>query len=202
MKKLASKLKPLIVLLLVIVIGGLGVYYVWAGFYTVPDSYDDSTKIAEHWRSTTTVGSLKISDKVCDNDEWLCAASAICANDSDDGDYIIVYRGALVTRTQNFTCTDPYCVSGKYSSDNTLDFSTYLTRDYCKSLGGRQATYDELVCIHDNIDNLGGSGHYPSAYYWHATMSGAPVNCYNVNTGGGAGCSASNSQYFVCVMGW
>ena len=202
MKIILSKIKPLLIPLLSIIIGVMGSYYAVAQIYNAPDSYNDSTKIAEHWRSTTTAGSLTMEDKVCDSDNWYCTASTTCESELDDGDYIIVYSGALVARTQNFTCTDPYCVSGKYSADNTLDFSTYLTRDYCKSLGGRQATYNELVCIHNNIDDFGGSGHYPSAYYWHATMSGAPVNCYDVNTGGGAGCSASGSRYFVCVMGW
>ncbi len=195
MKKLLAKLKTPVIFLLLVAIAGIGVYVV---AQNISDSYDDSTNIEANWRLDVSGGEIKLDKKECDNSDWFCIASTTCASDMDDGDYIIVYR-SHESKT-SLACAAPQCEGGNYVADNTVDFSGIPARDYCKSIGGRLPTFDEMVCIHNNIDDFGTASNWTSAYYYLSTSGGS--NVYNVVSGSSASGVMYTSRPVLCVMGW
>ncbi len=178
---------------------------------SVIDSFNDQTKIAATWNlSTSTPGEIKLADKSCEITLWFCSASTTCANTLGDGDYIIVAQGdattSLAWKTANTACGQPQCSMGggqdgdQLKADNTLNFGSYPARNYCKAIGGRLPTIDELECMYTNRASFGSFG---SGYYWSSTE-------YSVTGARGVDFSDGSSYYnnktfagYVrCVRGW
>mgnify|MGYP000710612679 CR=1 FL=1 len=177
----------------------------------VADSFNDQTKIAATWNiSTSTPGELKLADKSCDIFNWFCSASTTCANTLGDGDYIIVKQGdansSLAWKTANTACNQPHCsINGgqngdNLKADNTLNFSNYPARNYCKSIGGRLPTITELQCIYANRASFGSFG---SGNYWSSTEdSGTYARNVNFTDGSVNDNSKTGMSYVRCVKGW
>jgi hypothetical protein len=205
-----KKLKKLLIVLIAIIAGTAGVYYVIAG--TVSDSYDDDTKIAAVWRvSTSTSGEIKLASKECEVTEWFCSASTTCANYAGDGDYIIVAQSDAPTtkqwKTANTSCDRPECgADGPQNdddlvNDNTVDFTDYPARDYCKSIGARLPTRDELSCMYMNRASFGNS--FGASYYWSSTENSETSAWYrNFSTGSEDNDGKTSTNYVRCVRGW
>ena len=204
-----KKLKSLLILLIAVSAIAVGTYYVIAG--TVTDTYDNDNKIADSWNiSTSTTGEIKLADKTCEATSWFCSASTTCANYAGDGDYIIVAQGdapsELEWKTANTACDQPHCsINGgqdgdNLKADNTLDFTDYPARDYCKSIGARLPTIDELSCIYTNRASFGS---FEAGLYWSSTEN-SETNARNVNFTSGSVTyyNKTNDYYVRCVRGW
>jgi hypothetical protein len=200
--KLTKKATILFITAAAVLAGGA---YVVAQLST--DTYDDDSKIAASWNiSTSTPGQITLKDKACNASDWFCTASTTCANTLGDGDYIIVYQtDAPTTRTWKSAatlCLPPQCDSGTYTltADNTVDFTAYSARDYCKSIGGRLPTITELSCIYTNKASFGtfGTGNYWSAMEY----SGLNASYVNFLSGAVANLNKTVSHSVRCVRGW
>ncbi len=208
MKKL-KKLKFTTVFVLVVAAAALGYLFVRA--QTVTDSYNNDNLIAATWNiSTSTSGEIKLAGKTCNVTDWFCSASTTCANYLGDGNYIIVAQGdapsSKAWKTSATACDRPHCsIDGgqngdNLKADNTLDFTDYPARDYCKSIGGRLPTIDELECIYNNRASFGSFG---AGYYWSSTEY-SETNARGVGFSSGSVLSNNKtSTYYVrCVFGW
>jgi hypothetical protein len=178
---------------------------------SVIDSFNDQTKIAATWNvSTSTAGEIKLASKSCDIFTWFCSASTTCADFLGDGHYVIVAQGdapsSKLWKSAATPCDQPQCgINGgqtgdNLKADNTLNFTDYPARDYCKSIGGRLPTIDELECIYNNRTSFGS---FEAGSYWSSTeYSGASAWHYNWP---GANRNTNNKDYdsYVrCVKGW
>ena len=206
MKNMKKKLIPFFALVL---FGVVGVYVL---AQTVSDTFDNDDKISAVWNiSTSTSGELKLASKECEVTDWFCSASTTCANYAGDGDYIIVSQSdAPATKqwkTSADACDRPECgADGAQDNDNltnsnTVDFTDYPARDYCKSIGGRLPTRDELACIYTNRSSFGNN--FGDNYYWSGTESSETrvwdryFGSESETTGG-----KTESSYLRCVRGW
>ena len=204
-----KKLKPLLITVISISLVAVGAYYVIAG--TVSDSYDNDNKIADSWNiSTSTVGEIKLATKTCEVTDWFCSASTTCANYAGDGDYIIVAQGDAPSdkqwKTANTACNQPHCsINGgqngdNLKADNTLDFTDYPARDYCKSIGGRLPTIDELQCIYTNRASFGS---FEAGNYWSSTEYSETYARFVYFSSGSVNSNGkTNDGYVRCVIGW
>lgn len=208
MKHFKSKISIVSVLALVGA-GIIGIYFVVA--QTVTDTYDNDNKIESAWNiSTSTSGQLQLASKTCDVTDWFCSASTTCANYAGDGDYIIVAQadasGSKQWKTVGSDCDQPEC--GKDGgqvdnlvNDNTVDFTDYPARDYCKSIGARLPTIDELSCIYTNRTTFGDN--FSTGNYWSGTeYSGANARYVNFSDGSVIDNHKANSYSVRCVRGW
>ena len=204
-----KKLKKISIFVLVITFGAIGSYYVIAGIVT--DSYADDSKVANTWNtSTSTSGEIKLEAKSCDFFNWHCTASTTCASELEDGDYIIVGRedapSTLAWKTSRTSCDIPQCgidagQDDNLVEDNTIDFTDYPARDYCKSIGARLPTYNETECMYNNQTSFGDnfinsyyatSREYDTDEYWsNNIVTSAHLSPYKD--------SVSNVR---CVKGW
>jgi hypothetical protein len=177
---------------------------------SVIDSFNDQTKIADTWRiSTSTLGQIQIAAKDCNILTWFCLASTTCPNYLDDGAYIIVAQDDATTtrkwKTVNTDCGQPQCGNNggqdNFKADNTLSFASYPARDYCKSIGGRLPTIDELECIYNNRASFGS---FVSGDYWSSTeYSATNAWYYRFSLGTPYYTFYKSSDYYVrCVLGW
>ncbi len=205
-----KKFKPLLILLIIIVVGVVGVYFVIA--QTVSDTYDNDNKISAVWNiSTSTSGQIKLASKTCDALDWFCSASTTCINHAGDGDYIIVAQanasGQKQWKTANTACDKPECGADDGQNgddlvnDNTVDFTDYPARDYCKSIGARLPTRSELSCMWTYRATFGNN--FESGHYWSSTET-SDMNAWtrsfvtdseNLN-------NKTTSYYVRCVFGW
>ena len=202
--------KKILIALSALAILAVGGYYAWAA--SVSDSYDNLTKIAGVWNvSTSTAGELKLAPKTCDIFTWYCSASTTCANTAGDGRYIIVAQADASSskqwKTTNTACDKPQCNANggqdgdKLKSNNLINFTNYPARDYCKSIGARLPTKEELNCMYTNRATFGnnfGSGSYWSStedsdsFAWYQAFPSGTQNSFN----------KTNSNYVRCVRGW
>lgn len=186
----------------------------WALFafaQSVVDSFNDSTKVAATWQTTvnTGVGTVTLQTKTCSTTQWFCSEATRCTNDLGDGSYILVSQGTTTTyswKTSNTLCAQPQCLglpSGYtiLKADNTLDFSLYPARNYCKSIGGRLPTLVELQCIYTNLANFGNN--FGTNRYWSSLeISGIDAEVVNFSTGGSSTYNKTNAISVRCVRGW
>lgn len=191
-------------------VGAIGIYFVVA--QTVTDTYDNDTKIKSAWNiSTSTSGEIKLASKTCEVTDWFCSASTTCANYAGDGDYIIVAQadapGTEQWKTANTACDRPECgADGGQSgdnlvNDNTVDFTDYPARDYCKSIGARLPTIDELFCIYTNRTTFGDN--FGAGFYWSSTESSETSARYVYFPSGSVSYYSKTGDYSVrCVFGW
>ncbi len=205
-----KKFKSLIILLAVVSFGALGAYFVIA--QTVTDTYDNDNKIADSWNiSTSTSGEIKLASKTCDTFNWYCSASTTCANYAGDGDYIIVAQadalGQEQWKTANTACDRPECGADggqdgdELVTDNTVDFTDYPARDYCKSIGARLPTIDELECMYINRVTFGDN--FGAGLYWSATEnSGLNARHVSFSSGNSSNSNKASAYYVRCVFGW
>ena len=209
MKHFKSKIS-LISLLALISVGIVGTYFVIA--QTVTDTYDNDNKIETVWNiSTSTSGEIKLASKTCEVTDWFCSASTTCANYAGDGDYIIVAQadapGSEQWKTANTACDRPECgADGGQSgddlvNDNTVDFTIYPARDYCKSIGARLPTRDELSCMYTNRATFGDN--FGVGYYWSSTED-SETSAYSRSFSSGSEDSNNKTYdfYVRCVRGW
>jgi hypothetical protein len=179
---------------------------------SVIDSFNDQTKIAATWNlSTTTPGEIKLAAKTCDIFSWFCSASTTCANTLGDGHYIIVAQSdattSLAWKTAGTACNQPQCgINGgqdgdNLKADNTLNFASYPARNYCKAIGGRLPTIDELECIYDNQASFGS---FEAGYYWSSTeASVTDAWSYYFPGADRTNYTGKTDDYYVrCVRGW
>lgn len=205
-----KKFKSLIILLFIISFGAIGVYFVIA--QTVTDTYDNDNKIADSWNiSTSTSGEIKLASKTCDVFDWYCSASTTCANYAGDGDYIIVAQADASSskewKTTTTACDRPECGADggqdgdDLVNDNTIDFTDYPARDYCKSIGARLPTIDELECMYTNRATFGDN--FGADYYWSSTED-SDTNAWSVDFSSGSShtTNKTSSYYVRCVFGW
>ena len=207
-----EKLKKISIILLVLTLGAAGAYYVIASIVT--DSYVDDSGITDSWNiSTSTPGELTIEDRSCDFFEWNCTASTTCSNHSGDGDYILVARNDAPTTKQwsSGDCNRPQCsIDGMQSSDyfvtdNTVDFTNFPARDYCKSIDARLPTDVELACILNNNTSFGSN--FSAGSYWSSRegyQTGAwHYEAYRCFLPGSCNAGDRLMAYNVrCVKGW
>ena len=207
-----EKLKKISIIVLVLILGGVGAYYVIASIVT--DSYVDDSGIADSWNiSTSTLGEVTVKDRSCDFFEWGCTASTICANDAGDGDYILVARNDAPTvkvwGTHN--CDRPECgidgmqIDDTFVNDNTVDFTDHPARDYCKSIDARLPTRVELACILSNPTSFGDN--FSTGSYWSSSEGccGGPNYYYAYRCALPGSCTMGNREAGLnvrCVKGW
>jgi len=113
------------------------------------DSFTDTSRVSDTWQVEvdTSAGQVKLSERSCDSDVWICASDDVCENDYGDGEYILVasttITGTKQWKTSNTNCDLPECgQDGAQSTDNlvadnTVSFSDYPARAACKNIGGR-----------------------------------------------------------------
>jgi len=210
MKNIKQLKLPIIAIVVTAVVGVVSIYFVIA--QTVTDTYDNDNKTESVWNiSTSTAGEIRLAAKTCNVTDWFCSASTTCANYAGDGDYIIVAQadapGSEQWKTTNTACDRPECgADGGQSgdnlvNDNTVDFTLYPARDYCKSIGARLPTRDELSCMYTNRatfgDNFGAGSYWSSAevsvtYARHVNFSDGNANVLN----------KTGSFAVRCVQGW
>ncbi len=202
-----KKIIPFLVIIFVVVVG---VYYVIA--QTVIDTYDNDNKIASVWNiSTSTSGEIKLASKTCEVTNWYCSASTTCANYAGDGDYIIVAQSDASTtkawKTANTACDRPECGADggqdgdDLVNDNTVDFTSYPARDYCKSIGARLPTIDELECMYTNRVTFGDN--FGAGFYWSATeYSETYARSVYFSSGNSSTSNKTDDYYVRCVFGW
>jgi hypothetical protein len=210
-----KKIKIPIIIFLVGAAAATGYLFVRAHY--IADSFDDSSKIAAVWNvSTSTPGEVKLAEKSCDDLNWFCNASTTCANFLGDGSYIIVSQSDAPStkqwKTANTACDQPQCgINGGQSgdnlkADNTLTFgATYPAREYCKSIGGRLPTIDELECVYNNSGGRGANvfGSFAAGHYWSSTEhSEAYAWLYHFTGAYRLNSSKTYSYYVRCVRGW
>jgi len=200
-----------------VVVISLAIVFGWHRFgafaQSVVDSFTDSSKIAATWQATvdTGAGEVKAAQKTCDAFTWYCAQSTVCADTLGDGTYIIVAQAdAPATKTwknANTNCDKPQCGADggqdgdNLKADNTLSFTSYPARDYCKSIGGRLPTKTELNCIYTNRATFGNN--FASSNYWSSTEYSTTSAWYQYFSTGGQGYSNKTSSLYVrCVRGW
>ncbi len=204
-----KKIRVLLTFLALTTIFVFGAYVI---AQTVSDTYDNDNKIASTWNiSTSTSGEIKLASKECKVTDWFCSASTTCANYAGDGDYIIVAQSdAPATKqwkTANTACDRPECgADGPQNdddlvNDNTVDFTDYPARDYCKSIGARLPTRDELSCMYTNRATFGDN--FGANYYWSSTENSETTAwSRNFSTGSEASSNKTNTDYVRCVRGW
>jgi hypothetical protein len=185
---------------------------IYVSAQTVIDSYNDQSKISGTWNvSTSTAGEIQLLPRTCDILNWYCTASTTCANFAGDGDYIIVAQAdastTLAWKNANTACDRPQCgADGAQSSDNLeesnlIDFSSYPARNYCKSIGARLPTREELSCMYTNRASFGNN--FASASYWSATENSASNAWYrDFGTGTDYYAPKPGSLHIRCVRGW
>jgi hypothetical protein len=184
--------------------------YVYA--QSVTDTFNDASKIADTWNTVvaTSTGVVKLDLKSCDSYGWFCSASTTCANTLGDGDYIIVAQEdattSLAWKTANTACEKPQCSMGggqdgdNLKADNTLNFATYPARNYCKSIGGRLPTIQELQCIYSNRASFGS---FESGFYWSSAEFSVAYARFVYFTDGSSNYFGKTDAYYVrCVRGW
>jgi hypothetical protein len=186
--------------------------YLFVRAQSVTDTYNNDSKITASWNiSTSTSGEIRLAGRDCDIYNWYCAASTTCANYLGDGDFIIVYNqdapSMMRWKTTNTACDQPQCsiVGGQsgdnLKADNTIDFGSYPARDYCKSIGGRLPTIDELSCIYNNKASFG--SFVTSNNYISGTELNAGQFNYIYFTTGGVNPGGKDGDYYLrCVKGW
>jgi hypothetical protein len=177
------------------------------------DNFTDTSRVSTTWQVEvdTSAGQVKLSERSCDSDVWVCASDDVCENDFGDGEYILVasttISGTERWKTSNTNCDLPEClVDGAQSTDNldadnTINFSDYPARQACKNIGGRLPTITELQCIYANQsdfnDNFGASG------YWSSTEYSETYAWYrNFSTGSEYSSNKTYAYYVRCVRGW
>lgn len=131
--------------------------------------------------------------------------------------------GQLAWKNVGTSCDIPQCSQNgsqdndSLTSSNAVDFTGYLARDYCKSVGGRLPTKAEMSCIASNKTDYGDYGplendyangdfHFAN-YYWtamEANSTGFPIDttdAYAVDIGTAApSLAAKTIDYYVrCV---
>ena len=209
--KIKKNITKLVVVLTIAVIAVItGYWFVLA--QSVVDTYDDDTKIADTWNiSTSTSGEIMLASKTCNATDWFCSASTTCANYAGDGDYIIVAQADAPSqkqwKTSNTACDRPECgADGGQSgdnlvNDNTVDFTLYPARDYCKSIGGRLPNRDELSCIYINRAIFGDN--FGTGHYWSSTENSETYAYSRLFSSGSEGNANKAGGYYVrCVRGW
>ena len=206
--KIASGLAVAVISLVVI----LGWHRFGAFAQSVIDNFTDTTKIAATWQATvdTTNHQVTAAQKSCNASVWYCAQSTVCADTLGDGAHIIVAQAdapsTYVWKNANTNCSQPQCYgSGGQNGNNlvvdqTVDFSNYPAQNYCKSIGGRLPTKDELNCIYTNRATF---GTFASTYYWSGTEYSTTNAWAQYLSAGGQGYFSKASSYYVrCVRGW
>ena len=210
-QKFPKKIK-IIVLAAILAITGAGLYGLYAFAQSVIDSFTDTSKVADTWNVTvdTASGEAKLSEKSCDAYTWYCSLATTCANTLGDGTYIVVAQADAPTtkqwKTENTNCDMPQCgIAGgnngdNLKADNTIDFTSYPARDYCKSIGGRLPTKDELNCIYTNRASFGS---FASSNYWSSTEVSTTYAWFQGFSTGNQNNNYKASSYYVrCVRGW
>lgn len=207
-EKIFSATAVAIVALVVI----LGWHRFGAFAQSVIDTFADSTKISATWQTTVDTGShqVTLAQKACNASVWYCAQSTVCADTLGDGTNIIVAQAdapsTYTWKNANTNCSQPQCQgSGGQNGnqmvpDETVNFSNYSAQNYCKSIGGRLPTKDELNCIYTNRATF---GTFASSFYWsgtEASTAGAWDQSFSAGNQGGGNKTVSN--YVRCVRGW
>jgi len=191
---------------------------VLAGYLTVralsvSDDFSTSNYVDQTWNTTvdTSAGVVRLEEKSCDSSSWHCSADDICPNYLGDGDYIIVASttadSTYVWKTSQTACDRPQCGQDggqdgdNLVADNTINFTGYNARDYCKSIGGRLPTIDELACMYTNRASFGNN--FGAGYYWSATEKSATDAWYVYFNDGNQNNNSKVYAYYVrCVRGW
>jgi hypothetical protein len=181
---------------------------------SVSDDFSTSNYVDQTWRTTvdTSAGVVRLEEKSCASSSWHCSADDICLNYLGDGDYIIVASttadSTYVWKTSQTACDRPQCgQDGSQNGDNLVadntirfDLAGYSARDYCKSIGGRLATIDELACIYTNRASFGNNF---EAGYWSATEHSAAYAWVVNFLDGSQNYGIKDGAYYVrCVRGW
>lgn len=205
-----TKIALAIVLALVGIIA-LPKFYAFA--QSIIDSFGDTTKIAATWNVevSTSTGEVKLASRSCNVTNYFCDASTTCSNTLGDGEYIIVAQTDAPTnkqwKTSNTVCEPPLCNlyggqdGDNLVADNSLDFTDYPARDYCKSIGGRLPTTGEITCIYSNRAIFGNN--FSSNNYFTSTEQSTGA-AWTQNSGGGFNVSDKNdgTRSVRCVIGW
>ncbi|MDX9913762.1 MAG: hypothetical protein RBS77_04235 [Candidatus Moranbacteria bacterium] len=201
----------LVVVISIVIIFGWHRISVFA--QSVIDGFTDTSKIAATWQTyvDTTNHNVTLAQKSCDNGVWDCADNNVCANGMGDGAYIIVQKvstASLAWKTTQTECSQPQCEQDgsqngdNLRKDNTIDFSAYPARNYCKSIGGRLPTTGELGCMYTNRVTFGNN--FGTSYYWSSAEEGggrALFWMFSSNTLG-SGVNTYTGALVRCVRGW
>lgn len=206
-----KKTKIFSVFVLVVAFASLTFLFVKA--QSVSDDFTTTDDVADTWQVevATTTGEVKLAARTCNIFDWFCNASTTCANYLGDGDYIIVAQADASTtkqwKTANTACDKPECGADggqngdNLVADNTVVFTDYPARDYCKSIGGRLPTIDELSCMYTNRATFGDN--FGTGYYWSDTESSVTYARLVYFTDGSVSYYNKTSSYYVrCVRGW
>ena len=121
----------------------------------------------------------------CDSSVWFCEKSDLCPSTIANGKGIIVAKTdapeILSWKNTNDDCIPPQCsVSSNGEvylvSNKIVDLSNYPAQNYCRSIGGRLPTIEELLCINMHQKDFGPFNLDPSDesdldVYWTSAAS-------------------------------